>query len=221
MKGSSYLSCSLRENCLSHRRKIRSCLYFIIISDVQLHKIITTRNDCFRVFEMNASVSREAFRHLSIVHYWISMNEGGQLAPVATVARNRLCKKDEKDVRKEAARLRCRGSISHPHERERENAGSFPTFRCEWKCLRHAHTRARGNPRSVTNAFSFREPRSSRFRFNLTCASFSHTERIRALQKTIVAFCFYASDTQSKVTWVFYTQIVISLLACFDDKVIA
>ena len=111
--------------------------------------------------------------------------------------------------------------------RERENAGSFPTFRCEWKCLRHAHTRARGNPRSVTNAFSFREPRSSRFRFNdlwwlsRICASFSHTERIRALQKTIVAFCFHASDTQSKVTWVFYTQIVISLLACFDDKVIA
>jgi len=71
------------------------------------------------------------------------MNEGGQLAPVATVARNRLCKKDEKDVRKEAARLRCRGSISHPHERERERmpARFLPSAVNENACDMHTQER--------------------------------------------------------------------------------
>jgi len=37
----------------------------------------------------------------------------------------------------------------------------------------------------------------------------------------LVAFHFHTSDTESKVMWVFYTQIMTSLLAYFDDTVIA
>jgi len=37
----------------------------------------------------------------------------------------------------------------------------------------------------------------------------------------LVAFHFHTSDTESEVIWVFYTQIMTSLLDYFNDKVIA
>lgn len=117
---------------------------------------------------MDASVSREAFRHRSIVYYWISMNRGADTRRTPARVTAFMQERDvgyptTKRMCERKPRPRCRGHISHPYERENAEPRFLLPPRREWN-VRDTHTRAGGGKsRGVTNPFSSQERRSVRF----------------------------------------------------------
>lgn len=224
MKGSSYLSRSLWENCLSYRRNTKLHLYFIIISDVQLRKIIATREMIVSVYLKRTLPYLEKLSGIYLLYIiefrWMKADNWRLLllSRVIVYAREtveyeptkRMCERKPRVYFPSVWERECR-LVSYPP----------PWMKIPATCTHKSEKKfAQRDKRLFISRAAVEQ-----IRFNLTFAYlrfFTRTERVRTLQKTIVAFCFHASDTESKVTWVFlYTQIMTSLLAYFDDKVIA